>query len=132
MQEKNSFIATDISSRLKLFRERTKLNGASFARQAGLHPNSYPKYEKGTGFTLITASKLATGFPDLNLRWLLTGEGRMSVQPKENMSVAASDDQVGLLERLIESKDETIIAKDRMIGRLEAEIADLKKEMANV
>lgn len=90
-----------------------------------------------------TMQKIENVFPELNLTWLLTGEGEMlkggtqgeaggvtipasvwNVIEKQAESLAARDRQ---LEMLMKSRDEQI---NQLISTVRREIADLKKTYA--
>jgi transcriptional regulator with XRE-family HTH domain len=69
----------DIKNRLETFLSSKELTQAEFSRITGYHPKNISGFLTGTvklpKIDLVVA--LATHFPELNLRWLLLGEGEM-------------------------------------------------------
>ena len=69
----------DIKDRLENFLNSKELTQAEFSRITGYHPKNISGFLTGTvkmpKIDLMVA--LATHFPELNLRWLLLGEGEM-------------------------------------------------------
>jgi transcriptional regulator with XRE-family HTH domain len=69
----------DIKNRLETFLNSKDLTQAEFSRITGYHPKNISGFLTGTvklpKIDLVVA--LATHFPELNLRWLLLGEGEM-------------------------------------------------------
>lgn len=69
----------DIKNRLETFLNSKDLSQAEFSRITGYHPKNISGFLTGTvklpKIDLVVA--LATHFPELNLRWLLLGEGEM-------------------------------------------------------
>ena len=51
-------------------------NAASFAKRIGTSPSSVSKLRKGVFNIGAFAEKIARAYPNLNCRWLLTGEGQ--------------------------------------------------------
>lgn len=74
----------DVAQRLKLWRRSVlKLTQDEFATAAGLNTNLIKKYEnKNLPMLPGTLSLLAMAKTGINLHWLLTGQGRMSVSAK--------------------------------------------------
>lgn len=70
---------TDIKDRLETFLIFKQLTQAEFSRITGYHPKNISGFLTGTvkmpKIDLMVA--LATHFSELNLRWLLLGEGEM-------------------------------------------------------
>ena len=107
--------------RLKTYRKQMQLSVAEFARKLETVDNNIYNYEgnrtkPNTDF-LESLKKL---FPDLNLNWLISGEGKM------NLSEASVPDAdfTGELEEL-----KRIVYKDRqMIEWLEREVNRMRNE----
>lgn len=105
-----------------------------FAKMLGSQPNTTSNYvRKGYSVGRGVASKIAEVF-NVNIDWLLTGEGEMLRENSPKISDSASLPEAGnsgsetLLMRIIESKDAKIEELSRRIGELEAENRLLKEK----
>jgi transcriptional regulator with XRE-family HTH domain len=69
----------DIKNRFETFLNSKNLTQAEFSRITGYHPKNISGFLRGTvkmpKIDLVVV--LATHFPELDLRWLLLGEGEM-------------------------------------------------------
>ena len=101
--------------RLKTYRKQMQLSVAEFARKLETVDNNIYNYEGNrTKPNTDFLESLKTLFPDLNLNWLISGEGKMNLNEEEVVSV-------GVSEELDELKK--IVYKDRqMIEWLEREV----------
>lgn len=88
----------EIAARLRLWRRSVlKLSQDEFARKTGMNLNLIKKFESTKLQTLpSTPSLLAMATTGLNIHWLLTGLGRMSISTK--LDVAPADDHELIVE----------------------------------
>ena len=127
-----------IKYRLAEFLKHLGIGQAKFAQIIGVSKG----FANNVGDSIRTdnLNKIAEHYPELNITWLLTGEGEMlkggtqgeaggvtipasvwNVIEKQAESLAARDRQ---LEMLMKSRDEQI---NQLISTVRREIADLKK-----
>jgi transcriptional regulator with XRE-family HTH domain len=102
-----------IGERFALVLKEKKVTQKSFAEKVGVTEQSITKLVKGQTQSpkADLIAQLTVMFPDLNLRWLLIGEGEML---KEGMSIA--DETQEALEQL---QKENSQLKDKIIELLE-------------
>jgi transcriptional regulator with XRE-family HTH domain len=102
-----------IGERFALVLKEKKVTQKSFAEKVGVTEQSITKLVKGQTQSpkADLIAQLTVMFPDLNLRWLLIGEGEML---KEGMSIA--DEMQEALEQL---QKENSQLKDKIIELLE-------------
>jgi transcriptional regulator with XRE-family HTH domain len=100
----------DIKNRLEAFLNSKELSQAEFARITSYHPKNISGFLTGTvklpKIDLVVA--LATHFPELNLRWLLLGEGEMinskTIEIDKNSIQTILEQQEGIFEYIKNSK----------------------------
>jgi transcriptional regulator with XRE-family HTH domain len=115
-----------VSQRTKLFLESTKLTQQEVGDMVGLTKQGVSSFTRGkTNPPLDVLEKILLKYPELNARWLLTGEGHMleeqrkSKTEEEILAFLASkkedcdlciekDKRIRELERLIEAKEQVI------------------------
>lgn len=68
-----------INQRIKMFRESLGLNQTEFSKALGLkNPSNISMIEKTKGgFNILIVEKITKKYPNLNIDWLLRGEGTM-------------------------------------------------------
>ena len=71
----------------KFIQYKTSGHQAEFANIMGWSPQYLMKLIKGEGFGIRPVISLIERFPELNARWLLTGEGSMLVTSAVEMSI---------------------------------------------
>ena len=71
----------------KFIQYKTSGHQAEFAKIMGWSPQYLMKLIKGEGFGIRPVISLIERFPELNARWLLTGEGNMLVTSFVEMSI---------------------------------------------
>jgi transcriptional regulator with XRE-family HTH domain len=102
-----------ISSRItQLVQIKAENNQSTFSEMIGITKGQVSNIlnkKHAPGFH--TLSKIIRAFPDISARWLLTGEGSVVSNEREDQS----------LRELVKSKDE-------IIGLLKSQLADLKKQ----
>jgi len=81
-----------LNQRLKKFMELKNLSRAEFAEVIDLHPTSVSKWtEMKQEFPLKHLIALCKAFPDLNVRWLLTGIGPILENSHDDHTSIAND-----------------------------------------
>lgn len=84
----------DIVERLIAFRDYTKLSNSQFADQAGIPRPTLSQFLNGRNKRLSDdfAAKLHAAYPELNVMWLLFGEGDMLTRSNIEISEAKKAD----------------------------------------
>ena len=94
-----------VNQRIQLLREALSLKVTQFSAKIGVPRTTLIGWESGKSVPIETAGKLFSAIPNLNITWLLTGEGSMFIQPPE----AAPDGKSEPVSHLgIEGKKETV------------------------
>lgn len=98
----------DIGIRLKEWREYKRLSQSDFAESIGLKQGSYSDIERGRikGLSSSTIKLITIAYDDLNISWLLTGEGQMLKSKQESFfpEMESSKEQernVSMIDRLL-------------------------------
>ncbi len=94
-----------VYSRILKVRNYNGLNQKEFADKTGVSESSIKKYEKGSsmpGGEFFIG--LVQNFPDINIRWLLTGQGEMFLQSSEKPSPGLEERVFALEKELKELK----------------------------
>lgn len=78
----------DIVSRLCKFRDYTEMTNSQFADQAGIPRPTLSQFLNGRNKRLSDdlATKIHLAYPNLNMMWLLFGEGDMLINPNIEIS----------------------------------------------
>ena len=115
-----------VSQRIKIFLESTKLTQQEVGDIVGLTKQGVSSFTRGkTNPPLDVLGKILLKYPELNARWLLTGQGHMleeqrkSKTEEEILAFLASkkedcdlckekDKRIREVERLIEAKEQVI------------------------
>ncbi len=104
-----------IIDRIFLYIDKQGLAVSRVERDLGIGNNTLGKArERGKGIGAEIVAKFVETYPDLNLNWLITGEGSMLKQDNTQPAAASSDlppgpcRQCELRERLLAEKDERI------------------------
>ena len=88
--------------RFRLIRENQGLSQREFAQILGISQSGYSSVEKGDHApSMVVASEIAVKFPQINLRWLLTGEDDM-LAPASPVGAVGSLGDDPLLKELAE------------------------------
>jgi transcriptional regulator with XRE-family HTH domain len=72
-----------VNQRIQLLREALSLKVTQFSAKIGVPRTTLIGWESGKSVPIETAGKLFSAIPNLNITWLLTGEGSMFIQPPE-------------------------------------------------
>lgn len=119
---------TNIKDRIIYFVERKGLNKEKFFSEAGTTSANFRGKAKDTPLNSNTITNIIAAYPEINLRWLLTGEG----EPwKDNQEPTD-----GLLLQQIEKLKERIrdieIENAQLVGRNEANEKTIQILMNNL
>ena len=128
-----------INDRIGLIIKDLGLNNNSFSVIVGTNPTVIHNIVKGRnapGFELF--SKIALSFDNINMNWLITGNGSMHVQEKPELSIkpiiekprTKQKDQPGCA--LCKIKDDMIKMKDELIDSLRQQIDTQSKLIQNL
>ena len=109
-----------IIDRIKQFADFKQISIRKFCELAGVASGGFIKVKSVGSESLL---KIFTAFPDINLEWLITGQGSML-----KSATPVADNKFAM--ELIEKKDETIKKLERTIWEQEKQIEDLKKVSA--
>lgn len=113
-------------NRLKKYIEAKGLTMAAVERSLGMSNGLLQKAIKN--HTAIGSDKIENilmVYPDISPLWLFRGEGEMLINSSSETYPAPNDAPAYLL-AMIKEKDLTIMQQAKEIGRLEAQIEDLK------
>ena len=109
-----------IIDRIKQFADFKQISIRKFCELAGVASGGFIKVKSVGSESLL---KIFTAFPDINLEWLITGQGSML---KSTTPIA--DNKFAM--ELIEKKEEEIKKLERTIWEQEKQIEELKKASA--
>ena len=109
-----------IIERIKQFADFKGISIRKFCEVVGIANGAFTKI-KSVGSENIL--KIFYAFPDINLEWLITGQGSML-----KSAAPVADNKFAM--ELIEKKDETIKKLERTIWEQEKQIEELKKVSA--
>ncbi len=113
----------ELKDRLKKFLAYKNINPNAFSKLIGVSQTSIKQALEGT--TLPSSKVLIpakTNFPDLNVNWLLVGEGSMLIDQLETDAVQQYKDYIKILKENIQFKDRDLEAKDEEIEMLKKQL----------
>lgn len=87
MQDKSEL--AQVGRRFQQYFRRRGLTAQQVALKMDIHPNQLTSMVNGTDFNLRFIFLIATHFPVLNVRWLLTGEGDVEPNSTQRFDVAS-------------------------------------------
>jgi DNA-binding Xre family transcriptional regulator len=111
-------IIMNIVKRITQFCDHKGVSKNEFSSQMGLS-NSYMSKMMGPKNSSVGSKiieKIVRAYPEINLRWLITGEGEMLIDPVKNELPVGPCQQCNLRERLLHTQENLI---DRLQERLE-------------
>ena len=116
-----------VRQRLESFLELKKISKSEFGRLIGVSSAYITSMRKSIQPDKVKS--IALNFPELNINWLLTGNGEML---KENIAVTPqpSSDEMELYKKLIASLEETVASQKMIIQKLQTEL--IKLQRANI
>lgn len=129
-----------INQRLKEYFESKKIDAPEFYKKIGIDRIEWSGWiNSAKPISLLKLQRIVNTFPDLNARWLLTGEGDMLVFEPVGAKVAAersAGNEVGneileLYKKMLADKDNEInFLRNQLIGSNKIEVDGGKKGMA--
>ncbi|BCI63118.1 XRE family transcriptional regulator [Coprobacter secundus] len=86
----------DVRERISQIIEIKKLNKNSFSKKVGIQPQTLHHILKGrqTYPSYQVLEKIALTFTDINLRWLITGEGNMILPPQQTFQYKELEEEL--------------------------------------
>lgn len=114
-----------IKERLILFCKKINISRSALARSIGVSATYVGSIRKSIAPDKL--QRIAEVYPDLNIDWLITGQGEMlrEVKQNDNVQPALSGDMLAYLRE----KDNELRAKDDEIRELRARIDELTREL---
>ena len=94
-----------------------------FAEKCGVTPQTCSVWFKN-GFNNDAINKIRMAFPEVNIKWVETGEGKMDILPQELIAEAAANAEMEALKAQVAQLQATIVEKDRHISALLTTLAD--------
>lgn len=119
----------ELSNRIKIFVDYTKMSVRKFAAECGLKQPTLDKHIRGTADpNVVTLIGIAKRFPELSLDWLLLGEGNMlkgksdidALEDKNTERLMKLVNTIATLQDTLDAKSESIATLTERIKQLEA------------
>lgn len=112
------------------------LNDTKFAKSIGYRPQVFSEWKQGVPVTHKAIVTIISQYPQINPRWLVTGEGTM-LEGNESVTYSSQDKYSQLNERRtnyntgsVKTDDgETIVRLNKQITAMNAEISQLKETL---
>ena len=120
----------EVSHRIKLFVDYTKMSVRKFAAECGLKQPTLDKHIRGTADpNVVTLIGIAKRFPELSLDWLLLGEGNMlkgksdieTLEDRNTERMMKLVNTIATLQDTIDAKSESIATLTERVKQLEAQ-----------
>ena len=112
-----------VKQRLIKFIKFKSLSQAKFEKVIGVSNGFVNNISKSIG--VEKAQRISNIFPELNIGWLLTGEGEMLKEEEPTI-----DEEIQRLEKLIEAQSEAIRSQKLLIAMLQEKIETLQRAIA--
>lgn len=112
-----------VKQRLIKFIKFKSLSQAKFEKAIGVSNGFVNNISKSIG--VEKAQRISNIFPELNIGWLLTGEGEMLKEEEPTI-----DEEIQHLEKLIEAQSEAIRSQKLLIAMLQEKIETLQRAIA--
>lgn len=117
----------EVLNRLKQFFDFTRLSQSRISLQLGLTQRMVANILNGDSkLNLTVLLSISTGFPALNLNWLMRGEGDMIINTQPN---SAELERINKLVDTITTLQDTINAKSETIALLNERIKELENQL---
>jgi transcriptional regulator with XRE-family HTH domain len=115
-----------VNERIAFFYEKhLKMTALAFARSLGMSKQAVSGLTNNVGSapSFKFVETIAKTFPELNIRWLLTGEGAMlgdagGIASAIHTPQRVEHEKIALLEQLLEEKERTIKTQAALINAL--------------
>lgn len=104
----------DIKDRIEQYRQSTGMTVQAFEKLCGLSNGTWNKSKEMKEATLI---KFIESFPDVNTRWLLTGQGGMN-ELEDSLTVQEPDSQSEELLQLCRALVNNYKQRDEVMSKL--------------
>lgn len=119
---------TSIGERMKEIREFTGLNQIKLAEKLGLQQGSYSGIESGSsGLSMKTAINIAKSYKNIDLHWLITGEGKMI----RDITIKSSNIVGSVIGNNNNAEKHLLTEQEKKIIELEAQVKLLKELLAS-
>ena len=118
----------NIKGRLSAYLRSKGINNSEFGRSIGVSNAYISSIRKSIQPDKV--EKIANTFPDLNMKWLLTGEGNMLEEFTEH-SVQSTQptDNTSIFLQLLKDKDAKIAELSEQVGMLKQQVRTLQEEL---
>ncbi len=113
----------DIKDRLKEVRDYAKMGQTNFEKHTGISSGYFNKVKSSVGSDTII--KIADKFPELNIEWLITGNGTMLKSETSPINVDGDLNKIEV-ERKIKRLESSMDALIEQNERLQAELDEYK------
>lgn len=114
-------ILATTKQRILYFIEKKNITKSVFYEKTDIKRGLLDKDKLDATVSDVYIAKILASFPDLNIEWLITGQGEMLKQPDApttHDTLQTTDPIVSYLERVIKEKDYKIEQQAQEIGRL--------------
>ena len=114
-------ILATTKQRILYFIEKKNITKSLFYEKTDIKRGLLDKDKLDATVSDVYIAKILASFPDLNIEWLITGQGEMLKQPDDpttHDTLQTTDPIVSYLERVIKEKDYKIEQQAQEIGRL--------------
>ena len=128
---------SDILARISRFLEAEEISPRSFSlsigKSAAYFSNSIKKGSSPSGDLLATIVDI---YPNLNLRWVLLGEGKMTIESEFAAEPGLKYKKEGSIDRIIDEKIDTKlerfseVIKEIIAGQIDEEIQRTREEIS--
>lgn len=94
-----------------------------FAEKVGVTPQTCSVWFS-KGFNNEAINRIRMAFPEVNIKWVETGEGTIEAISQEQLAEVAASMEIGTLKAQIEELRSIVAEKDRQINALLTTLAD--------
>lgn len=119
-----------IKDRVIQYVEYKKIKKEYFFKKIGMTSANFRGEAKKTPINSTAIENIFTSFPDINIEWLITGEGEMIKTESSESTIIYKSDPRDL--ELIASNKETIEIQKKLIASLEQRIKELERDSSFV
>ena len=123
--------------RIQRFAQLSQLSIGKFEEAAGINHNVIQNaIQRNSHMSDDTLAKIMTTFPELSIKWILTGKGEMLLTTKEvlgNSSIQQEPSYAGFIEKLSKIDDKELAADLKVeLFQLYQSNSDLKTDLLRV
>lgn len=118
-----------INERLSKYLKAEKIPDTDIYKKIGVGQSTFAGWlTQGKAIPLAKVQKIVVLLPELNVRWLLTGENESKMKEyAENSTLRIVEDNGGYECKLCKSKDKTIAILEKYNERLEFDLGKLRR-----